>query len=121
MEALLASPEAKLRDLPLKLESSELRDPISGRLFGHSYHFAFESAGQLRERKIVCLGRLTPINFLFYGVATELIDEVLRELLQSALGLVTQCEDARVRPCLHAVDRDIDADGNPIAVASDRS
>lgn len=60
------------------------------------------------------MASLTPVNFRFYGVPTELIDAVLAELLSSELGLVDRVSRGEVPPRLHAIDHEIDADGTPI-------
>ena len=54
-----------------------------------------------------------PVNFLFYGVPTELIDEVLAELIQAGLGLVGETAKGDVAPKLYAVDHEITASGKP--------
>lgn len=79
----------------------ELLDPRTVRLYGHRWRFTF-AAG--RVRTILALGQLTPINFLFYGVATELIDEVLTQLVTLALGAVANAGTAPARLLAVEVD-----------------
>jgi hypothetical protein len=62
-------------------------------------------------RTVLAMGGLTPINFLFYGVATELIDEVLAQLMTVSLGAVRNAAAGAVAPRLYAVDHECDADG----------
>lgn len=91
---------------PVAARSEELLDPRTARLYGHRWRFDFADG---RRRTVLALGNLTPINFLFYGVATELIDEVLAQLLDVTLGALRNDHDG-VRPMrLLAVDRDCDA------------
>lgn len=90
----------------LSVRSEELLDPRTARLYGHRWHFQFACG---RKRTILALGQLTPINFLFYGVATELIDEVLAQLLTVSLGAVRNAIQGVLPKCLCAVDRECDA------------
>jgi len=87
----------------------EMLDPRTARLYGHRWRFAFRDDG--RVRTVLAMGGLTPINFLFYGVATELIDEVLAQLMTVALGAVRNAAAGAVAPRLYAVDHECDADG----------
>ncbi len=92
----------------VRARCEELLDPRTARLYGHRWRFDFDDG---RRRTVLAFGNLTPINFLFYGVATELIDEVLAQLLSLTLGALRN-DRAGVRPSrLLAVDRDCDADG----------
>ena len=51
----------------------------------------------------------TPVNFLFYGVPTEVIDEVLAELLSCALAVRRHHRDYPSR--VLELDRDVDLEG----------
>ncbi|MFO1054858.1 MAG: hypothetical protein U1F36_21780 [Planctomycetota bacterium] len=115
LDGLLQGEHAMLGGRSASIRVSDVLDPRTGRLYGHRYLFRFEDDG--RERALLCLANLTPINFLFYGVATELIDEVLAQLLSVALGLRRRRERGAVPAALCAVDREIDADGEPRAQA----
>jgi hypothetical protein len=57
---------------------------------------------------VLALGNLTPINFLFYGVPTECIDEVLTQLVSLAFGAVLAPAGSLPNRLL-AVDRDVDS------------
>jgi len=117
LQPLLAESEPRLSSgEPVQLRASELRDPITDRFFGHRYRFELDRPEGAVRRDIVCLARGTPLNFLYYGVATELIDEVLASLLECGLGLVEGASSPDTRPesRLHAVDREIDGRGRPI-------
>jgi hypothetical protein len=89
----------------------EVLDPRTARLYAHRWQFTFADG---RQRTILALGNLTPINFLFYGVATELIDEVLTELTTLTAGAVVNAREGRELPRLLAVDRDVDAHARPL-------
>lgn len=90
----------------------ELLDPWTSRLYGHRWRCQFADDG--RVRTILALAQLTPINFLFYGVATELIDEVLTQLASLAVGAVGNGHSPVGPWRLLAVDRDVDADARPL-------
>jgi hypothetical protein len=112
VEDLLRRHEPQVRGQSARIAASELYDPLTGRVFGHRYRFALPGD---RRRDVVFLANLTPVNFMFYGVPTELIDEVLGELLAASLGLLRRAQRETV-PCrLFAVDRDITAHGEPLA------
>lgn len=111
-DALVRTETPRLGTVPVGIRAEELLDPRTLRLYGHRCHFDF---GDGRPSKtVLALGNLTPINFLFYGVATELIDEVLTQLVRTSLGLLARTgRGENVPKRLLAVDRDIDVDGAP--------
>lgn len=114
-DALLQEPEPRIAGRRVQIDVQEVTDPRTGRLYAQRFSItAVDDEGTPlgAPNRIVFLANLTPVNFLFYGVATELIDEVLAQLLSVSLGLVQRAETAA--PRLHAVDRDIDAEGSPL-------
>ncbi len=108
-EALLRSDAPRVGDRDVVVTVHELLDPRTARVYGHRWSFAFGDAAP--RKTVLALGNLTPINFLFYGVATELIDEVLAQLLSVTLAAVRRAGAGLNAPRLLAVDRDIDANG----------
>lgn len=112
-DGLCGRESAQLRGRALTVRCEELQDPRTARLYGHRWHFRFADG---RLRTVLALGNLTPINFLFYGVATELIDEVLAQLLTLSLGAVRNETEPEAPPRLLAVDRDVDEHGRPLAL-----
>lgn len=114
-DELSRSNEPRLGGLPVAVGVAELLDPRTARVYGHRWQIRF---GDDRAQKtVLALGNLTPINFLFYGAATELIDEVLAQLLSVSLGLLRRADDPSLDRRLCAVDRDVDADGRPLVPA----
>lgn len=110
-DRVCADASASIDGIRFDARSEELLDPRTARLYGHRWKFRFADG---RQRTVLALGNLTPINFLFYGVATELIDEVLAQLLSVTIGALRNHRDG-VRPCrLLAVDRDCDADARAV-------
>jgi hypothetical protein len=114
VDHLLAQSEPHLGGAPLRILDAEVRDPLSGRLFGHRYAFELDRGDALRRRSVVFVANSMPINFLFYGVPTEPIDEVLAQLLTTSLGLVSRAQGAPPDTRLHAVDVDIDEHGGEL-------
>lgn len=85
---------------------SEIKDAVSGRNFGSIYTFSIE----LEDRKwhtknLLFLNNLMPVNFLFYGVPTEVIDEVLSQIVSAAVALRRRAEEVS-EARLYAVDYD---------------
>ena len=73
-------------------------------------HFPDDAA---KDKDLLLLGNLTPINFLYYGIAREIIDEVLSQLLRVSAGLIRNELGGRQLPRkLLAVDHEIDVDAN---------
>lgn len=105
-DGLLRSEQPQIAGQPVAIAVEELLDPRTARVYGHRW--CFQLAGR-RAAAIWALGQLTPINFLFYGVATELIDEVLAELLSLTLGAVRRAAQGVRELRLLAVDRDVDS------------
>ncbi len=119
-ESLLQSRSPTLQGEPVQVAVEELLDPRTARVYAHRWCFTLANG---RRKAVLALGGLSPINFLFYAVATELIDEVLTQLVQVSLGAVRRVARGVVAPQLFAVDRDVDADAAPLAsaVAAPRS
>lgn len=110
LDGLLGAREARIGKGRVQLSHEEVVDPQTERVYGDRWRFGLElEDGTRRDRSIVFAAHMTPINFLFYGVATEMIDEVLAELVSTSLGLLRR--GGSVEPGLYAVDREIDARG----------
>jgi hypothetical protein len=93
----------------VRVEKQNVIDVLSQRSFGSRYAFSIEQPnGSWRDRAILFLENLMPVNFLFYGEPTEVIDQVLAQLLSSGLVLVLQA-GSLPGPRLYAVDFDPEA------------
>lgn len=114
MDALLQTPSPAVGGVPVELAVRTVEDPRTGRYYAQRYRISGRHHSARWSKEVVFLAHLTPVNFLFYGVPTELIDEVLAQLLSVSLGLVRRASELELAPRLHAVDRDIDADGEPL-------
>jgi hypothetical protein len=108
IDGLLGADRRELEGEPCEVQTHEVIDPMTGRVFGHRYAFTLGT----RQRDVILLANLMPVNFMFYGVPTELIDEVLAELLSCSLGLIARSET--LTPQLHAVDWTITANAEPL-------
>jgi len=95
----------------VRIESEPIRDPQTSMIQGTVVRFT----GDRFTRQLCLLGNLTPINFLYYGVPTETMDDVLGLLLSLTAGVVARSGNGSPLPKrLLAVDRQIDADGNDL-------
>jgi len=84
----------------------EIKDAVSGRNFGSQYLFGIRlDDGKVHTRNLLLLNNLLPINFLFYGVTTEVIDEVLSQLVSACVAL-QRTASGLPEPRLYAVDFD---------------
>ena len=115
MDQRLGAREPTLGGYRVNVAVQPITDPLSGRIYGQRYVVApLEPGAPVRPKAIVLLAHLTPVNFLFYGVPTELIDEVLAQLLSVSLGLARRSRRAQLPPGVFAVDREIDENGEPL-------
>ncbi|TAH34347.1 MAG: hypothetical protein EYC70_15480 [Planctomycetota bacterium] len=112
IDRLLRAPAPEIQGRRVQIAVTDVYDAVTGRVYGQRFQFTLPD----RQREVVLIAGGRPVNFLFYGVATEMIDEVLAQLTSAALGLVRRAASGeKVPPRLLAVDRDIDADGRPLA------
>lgn len=114
LDSLLSQAEPRIGGFPVQISVRETKDPQTGKFFGRSYRFNISQEGVETQRDLLLLANLTPVNFLFYGVPTEIMDEVMTELLCSALGLLRRTGVERVEPRLYAVDWEIGRHGEGI-------
>jgi len=96
----------------IRIEQIPLRDlqtrVVQGQII--KIHFLDKS---VTDKTLYLLGNLTPINFLYYGIPRESIDEVLSQLLRVSVGLTRHELNERPLPRkLLAVDHEIDSDAN---------
>ncbi len=96
----------------IRIEQTPLRDlqtrVVQGQII--KLHFLEES---ITDKTLYLLGNLTPINFLYYGIPREIIDEVLSQLLRVSVGLTKhELNESPLPRKLLAVDHEIDSDAN---------
>jgi hypothetical protein len=105
----------KIGDYHVRLFFDRIKDPQSSIDQGGIVKFILEKENQKIEKIFYLLSDLTPVNFLFYGVPTETMDIIIRQLTTVGLGMVAQFQTNRLPPPgLYAVDREIDEWGNQI-------
>jgi hypothetical protein len=114
LDTLLRDGAPQVGGRPLRLAVDPLTDPVSGRIFGRRCRAVVVHPSGERQRDLLLVADLTPVNFMFYGVATEMIDEVLALLLRCGLGMVRRSAIGPIVPALMAVDVDISPDGEPL-------
>lgn len=108
------NPRANLAGMKIQVGFSALRDLQTGILQGYQVNVSFPDEPS-RDKKLYLLGELMPINFLYYGIPREMVDEVMAQLFTVSCGLVRrQQSEKRLEPRLLAVDHHIDVDANPL-------
>jgi len=110
LQSLRKGGDFRLGGNPVRVEFSALRDLQTGILQGYRVDVAFEG-DPAKSKVLYLLGELMPINFLYYGIPREIVDDVMAQLFCVSCGLI----DGKMRgevlpPRLLAVDLDIDAD-----------
>ena len=93
------------------LTQKRMKDKVSGRDFGGQFVFAFTKEaledGSKPTKSLLFLNNLLPVNFMFYGVPTEVIEEILAQLVDASVSLRRKAGTLTTR--LYAVDYDIAA------------
>jgi hypothetical protein len=85
----------------------DLIDALSKRSFGARYQFVIKgkNEGKVNTKNVIFLNNLMPINFLFFGVPTEIIDQTLAQLLSVTANLHRQASKIN-NPRVFAIDYD---------------
>jgi hypothetical protein len=91
----------------------DLKDALSKRSFGARYQFviAGSDGAKAQTKNVIFLNNLMPINFLFYGVPTEIIDQTLAQLISVTVNLHRQAPKIQ-NPRVFAIDYDRIASDN---------
>jgi hypothetical protein len=117
---LATAQEPRIGDLPVRVESDAFQDPQSGMALGHLVRVTFlegrqEGPAAGATRRVYLLADATPVNFLYYGVPTEVIDGVFSELLALVRGMLRGHDSGtRYAPIVHALDQNVDQDGHTL-------
>ncbi len=97
-----------------EIQVDPIRDPQTSVIQGSCVSVRLkqsEETSEFRTVRLHLLGGLTPINFLYYGVPTETMDPVLRQLLQLSAGFIKNHEQGNpYEPKLHAIDYEVSED-----------
>ena len=113
LQSLRDRENPKIGESRARVSVTSFRDLQTGVLQG--YQASVDFPDDPSKNKILCLlGELMPINFLYYGIPREVVDEVMAQLFTVSCGLVKRQRSADpLPPKLLAVDREIDADAVP--------
>lgn len=107
-----------LQGYHIKVNTERIIDPQSGMDQGGLVQIEGFKNGKVWTRNLYLLSDLSPVNFLYYGVPTEMMDSIISELLKVSLGMVDQYKKQSLpEPKLYAVDWEIDSWGNPISAS----
>lgn len=111
LNALQLSPAPEIAGTPVHVSVAQLKDPQTGVVQGNRVRLLFghTPACGLPYKDLYLLGDLMPLNFLYYGVPTELMDLVFTQLMRLILGFTDKVARGEPLPCrVLAVDREID-------------
>ena len=113
LQSLREEANPRIRGREVTVAFSALRDMQTGILQGYRVNLSFKDDPQ-GNKTLYLLGELMPINFLYYGIPREIVDEVMAQLFTVSCGLVHRQRSLETLPSrVLAVDHDIDADANP--------
>lgn len=111
----LTGKKTEIQGVKVEVESSRIIDPQSQMDQGGLVLFRFKRNQPKVEKYLYLLSDLSPVNFLYYGAPTEIMDSIISQLLTVSLGMVDQYKkNALPRPTLYAVDHEIDIWGKAI-------
>ena len=112
LQSLRDIPDARVGGRAANVDFKLLRDLQTGILQGYEIRLSFTdqpSGGKV----IYLLGEGMPLNFLYYGIPREIVDEVMAQLFCLSCGLIRRWRAAGpLPPALLAVDREIDANAD---------
>ncbi len=103
MNALLTSKKPTINNNEVNVKPSTIYDPQTGMSQGIKYKIFVKK--QNIKREIYLLASGMPVNFLYYGVPSEMFDFVLSELTKASIWLIKNYEKAEKK--LLAVDKEI--------------
>ena len=120
LQRLLDDPHPRIGGIPVSLRMTPFKDPQTGLIQGTRARIEFASPaaspaapGPITRKDLYLLGDLMPINFLYYGVPTEIVDEVLCQLMNLLVGFTESLRAGKsFPPRLLSVDHEIDVRGN---------
>lgn len=100
---------------PVEYTAERIIDPQSGMDLGEKLIIRIFKNESWTAKTLYLLGDLSPVNFLYYGVPTEAMDEIISQLTRLSLGVADLHRKGRLpKTGLYAVDREVDEWGNPI-------
>ncbi|HPL67993.1 MAG TPA: hypothetical protein PLG94_15785 [Smithellaceae bacterium] len=104
-----------VRGRAVQVEFNALRDLQTGILQGYEAAISFPEDPS-KNKIMFLLGELMPINFLYYGISREIVDEVMAQLFTLSCGFVSrQRSEDKLPSALFAVDYEIDGEAGAIS------
>lgn len=114
LQSLRDEANPQIGGIPVKVDFNALRDLQTGIMQGYRVNLSVGD-DRARDKTLYLLGELMPINFLYYGIPREIVDEVMAQLFTLSCGVVRrQRSMEKLLPRIMAIDYHIDADANPI-------
>jgi hypothetical protein len=116
LEELKKSENPAISDINIALNFYPIKDKQTGLVQGIHVRINFLNKNDkilFDYKDLYLLGDLMPINFLYYGVPTEIMDLIFAQLLKVTAGLVKNCRTVQTLPNkLLAIDFEIDENAN---------
>ncbi|MRR17376.1 MAG: hypothetical protein EG826_13060 [Deltaproteobacteria bacterium] len=108
LQSLCDAAEPHIGGRTVSVDFMPLRDLQTGVLQGYQAAIVFPD-DPARNKLFYLLGEGMPINFLYYGIPREIVDEVMTQLFTVSCGMVRrERSDDKLRLALLAVDYEID-------------
>jgi hypothetical protein len=104
---ILEAPFVDILGRRASVAKMNLKDALSNRSFGARYQFFITGKDGAKDqtKNVIFLNNLMPINFLFFGVPTEVIDKTLAQLISVTANLHHQASKIN-KPRVFAIDYD---------------
>ncbi len=115
LQDLQTSENPVIRGVPVKIAVTHLKDAQTGVIHGNKVRIIFGTTPEcgLPFKELYLLGDLMPLNFLYYGVPTEIMDLIFAQLMRLTLGFTGKINAGETLPSkLLAIDRNIDEKAN---------
>jgi len=114
LQSLRDATDPQIGGKTVNVDFMALRDLQTGVLQGYQASLVFPDDPE-NNKVFYLLGELMPINFLYYGIPGEIVDEVMAQLFTLSCGMVKrQHSENKLKPALLAVDYEIDANADPL-------
>jgi hypothetical protein len=115
LQSLRDSSSPRIGGRPVSVDFNAVRDLQTGVLQGYRVNLIFTD-NRAGDKILYLLGELMPINFLYYGIPREIVDEVMAQLFTLSCGVVRRQRSLeKLPPRVVAVDHQIDADANTLS------
>lgn len=108
LQSLRDAADPRIGGRTVSVDFAALRDLQTGVLQGYQASIVFPD-DPAKNKLFYLLAEGMPINFLYYGIPREIVDEVMTQLFTVSCGMVRRgLSDDKLRPALVAVDYEID-------------